>query len=189
MLRAAAALLLCTTAGAAGAPGATASSALDELMRDPQKALELVPPELLAEHGGEPAWMSHTAEERTANLQRRLGGEAKYGVRRLQWMWEGDSAQERDASLQAAQLIGETAPSSTCEDSALGGAGPSCVYDCESLRAEYFPGEAARCFLYDPATRSWPPELLGMRRQRLDTYTFASSDDSEGELSFTVGVA
>ena len=59
MLRAAAALLLCTTAGAAGATGATGApgaSALDELMRDPQKALELVPPELLAEHGGgEPA--------------------------------------------------------------------------------------------------------------------------------------
>ena len=129
MLRAAAALLLCTAAGAAsGAPGAPAASALDELMRDPQKALELVPPELLAEHGGEPAWMSHTAEERTANLQRRLGGEAKYGVRRLQWMWEGDSAQERDASLQAAELVDETAaPSSTCEDSALGGAGPTCV--------------------------------------------------------------
>ena len=54
MLRAATALLLCTMAGAPldtvapAATGATAASALDELMRDPQKALELVPPELLA---------------------------------------------------------------------------------------------------------------------------------------------
>ena len=54
-----------------------------------------------------------------------------------------------------------------------------CTYDCADLQWEYFPApqsQTTRCFLFDPATDTWPEvggqgaELLSMREQRFETH-------------------
>eukprot|EP01045_Picozoa_sp_COSAG04_P036245 COSAG04_NODE_8740_length_936_cov_1.164875_1_plen_275_part_01 len=148
----------------------------ENMMHDPEQMRQLVPPEIMERVGGAPEWAGQSEEERTARLRRHLASEGARHDRRLQWKWEDSDEQDREQSLANAtstQAVG-------CSDPLANNVGQAtaCVYDCESLRQEYFPDEpAARCFLYDPSTQSWPAELLGLRRQRLETQTFVGLAD------------
>ena len=122
-------------------------------MRDPERARQLVPPDIMERFGGAPEWTRQTAEEREEHLRQHVRSENQRADRRLQWMWEDADAQARDDSL-AAQLPAP-APGAACDDVLATNAGQqgtsTCEYDCDALRQEYFPDDpTARCFLYDP---------------------------------------
>ena len=93
-------------------------------------------------------------------------------------------------------------PDSTCDDPLATNAGQPtpCAYDCADLQREYFPepqSQTTRCFLFDPATETWPEvggqgaELLSMRQQRFETHTYigreAGTNPPSSGLSFTMG--
>ena len=103
-------------------------------------------------------------------------------------------AQARDDSLAAALgVVGQEGSVTSCDDALAtnNGAAAACTYDCETLRQKYFPDNpAARCFLYDATTQAWPAELLDMRQQRLETFTYVSQAQGMNpldDLAFTVG--
>ena len=164
----------------------------EDLLRHPREtAQKLVPPDIMARFfTGAPAWTSQTYEERTAHLLRHV--DKKKGGRRLQWKWQGDGTQARDGSLAAA--ISPDAGLG-CADplaSNVGAVGASCTYNCAALKQEYFPGQPARCFLYDPSTQTWPADLLAMRQSRLETHAYISQAEGTNPtagaaLTFTVG--
>eukprot|EP01045_Picozoa_sp_COSAG04_P015552 COSAG04_NODE_1236_length_7618_cov_4.893470_1_plen_454_part_10 len=150
-----------------------------------------------------PFWANHSHAERTEQLRLNLGGRGKrYRAerrarrRRMQGKWADSSDAAKDASV-----IDRLGPAATgCDDplATNAGAAAPCAYDCEVLQREYFPGEESRCFLYDPSSGTWPEiggqgaELLSMRKERLETYSFVSKEDgtnppAEG-VSFTIGV-
>eukprot|EP01045_Picozoa_sp_COSAG04_P002615 COSAG04_NODE_97_length_26459_cov_6.507246_3_plen_626_part_00 len=157
-----------------------------------------------------PIWEEHSHAERTANLQqhhaRRLEErrqDAAAASRRRAQMgaskFAGASEQEMDSSL-AAVL---DPAGLTCLDALAANTGRPlpCTYDddCSALRNEYFPepqSQTTRCFLFDPSTETWPEaggqgqELLGLREQRFEVHTYASSDEGTnlaGDVSFSVG--
>ena len=77
---------------------------------------------------------------------------------------------------------------STCDDALASGTGEdgSCLYECSALSEYYFPEQdMVRCFMFDEATGSWPAELLDLKRERLDVYTYESTD-VDGGIAFTV---
>ena len=81
------------------------------------------------------------------------------------------------------------APTARCEDELatnLGALG-DCSYSCITLQHAFFPGEDSRCFQYEAG--AWPAELMEMRRQRLDDYTYVSPSLYEDgrPVRFTVG--
>merc|ERR1711960_108749 len=97
-------------------------------------------------------------------------------------------------------LLGPTG--STCDDplAANAGSAPPCTFDCADLQREYFPApqsQTTRCFLFDPATETWPEvggqgaELLSMREQRFETHTYISREEGTNPpssgLSFMMG--
>eukprot|EP01045_Picozoa_sp_COSAG04_P002415 COSAG04_NODE_88_length_27314_cov_6.056476_10_plen_648_part_00 len=189
-----AATALATAACAAGRyelDGTSPMEQLHGLMQDPdrlrQLAYDLLPAEVAARHSGAPEWTKQSEDERSALLQHHLDG--RHG-RRLQWAFGDADAQAREDSL-ASALADEVSPDAPCDDPLASNAGASavCEYDCESLRQEYFPNDsaAARCFLYDPSTQSWPAELLDLRAQRLETKVFADGTNPQGDVEFTVG--
>ena len=62
----------------------------------------------------------------------------------------------------------------------------SCLYECSALSEYYFPEQdMARCFMFDEATGSWPAELLDLKRERLDVYTYESTN-VDGGIEFTI---
>ena len=69
---------------------------LQDLVRDPERMRQLVPPELMLRFGGGPEWEGQPEEERTARLRDHLASdEGARHDRRLQWMWEeSDEHQE-----------------------------------------------------------------------------------------------
>jgi hypothetical protein len=77
-----------------------------------------------------------------------------------------------------------------CEDDLAtnAGASASCTYNCDTLKAHYFPGEerTVTCFLYDAET-GWPPELLGLRRTRQDAHTYVEPTSNADSVSFVIG--
>merc|ERR1711969_294595 len=76
---------------------------LHDLMRDPERRRQLVPPEIMERFGGAPEWTRQTAEEREEHLRQHVHSEHQRNNRRLQWKWEDTDVQARDDSL-AAQL-------------------------------------------------------------------------------------
>eukprot|EP01045_Picozoa_sp_COSAG04_P026773 COSAG04_NODE_3785_length_2534_cov_1.593429_1_plen_259_part_10 len=199
MLAVAAAALVGVTTAAAAASSATINhqgpvadmDQLHDLMRDPERVRQLVPPEIMERFGGAPEWMSQTAEEREGDLRQHVRTETARADRRLQWMWEDTDKQGRGDSL-AAQLPAPAPGSTSCDDALAANAGQqaTCEYDCDILRQEYFPDDlTARCFIYDPSTQTWPAELLDMRQQRLETQTFVGLVDGTnqaGDIEFSV---
>ena len=135
-----------------------------------------------------PMWADHSHDTRTAQLRLNLGERGKrYRAerraerrRRMQGNWADSSDAAKDASV--AELLGAATAATSCDDPLATNAGQAapCVYDCQTLQREYFPGEESRCFLFDPASGTWPEsggqgaELLSMRQQRLETETFVS---------------
>lgn len=102
-----------------------------------------------------PHWVARpeSHEERTAHLLRRVDTKS----RRLQ----------DDGNLAAAVLNGDDGTTIGCTDPLASNDGAleaSCTYSCAALEQEYFPGQPARCFVYDPSTQTWPAELLAMRQ-------------------------
>eukprot|EP01045_Picozoa_sp_COSAG04_P020400 COSAG04_NODE_2084_length_4835_cov_1.514780_3_plen_216_part_01 len=117
----------------------------------------------------EPIWANHSHAERTGNLQqhharRQSERRATQGERRRTQMgaamgslFQDDSEQAERSSL--ISVLDSTG--STCDDPLAANAGraPPCTYDCADLQQEYFPepqSQATRCFLFDPATETWP---------------------------------
>ena len=113
-------------------------------------------------------------------------------------LFQGDSAQTPRGNLLA--VIDPTV--STCEDplAVYTGRTPPCTYDCADLQQEYFPepqSQTTRCFLFDPATETWPEvggqggELLSMRQQRFETHTYVSREDGTtpppAGISYSIG--
>eukprot|EP01045_Picozoa_sp_COSAG04_P008550 COSAG04_NODE_476_length_13722_cov_16.614707_5_plen_371_part_00 len=148
-----------------------------------------------------PIWANHSREERTANLRLHLDRRRNARRRRLQRPGASadSSAQARDSIL--ASVLDYSA-GSTCDDPLATNTGRAlpCTYDCADLRQAYFPQpqtQATRCFLFDPATETWPEvggqgaELLSMRQQRFETHTYVSREDGTNPppsgLSFTMG--
>ena len=149
----------------------------------------------------EPIWANHSHAERTANLQEHHA--SQMARRRMQAMmgtnlWADTSEQAKRTSLAA--VLDPGGP--TCDDPLANNAGqpPPCTYDCADLQQEYFPApqsQTTRCFLFDPATETWPEvggqgaELLSMREQRFETHTYISVEDGTNPppsgLSFTMG--
>ena len=72
---------------------------LHDLMRDPERVRQLVPPEIMERFGGAPEWTRQTAEEREEHLRQHVRSEHQRGDRRLQWMWEDSDEQARESSL------------------------------------------------------------------------------------------
>merc|ERR1711969_130534 len=113
-------------------------------------------------------------------------------------VWAGATEQDKRTGLVAVlDPVG-----STCDDPLANNEGrpPPCTYDCADLRQEYFPApqsQTTRCFLFDPATSTWPEvggqgaELLSMREQRFETHTYigreAGANPPSSGLSFTMG--
>eukprot|EP01045_Picozoa_sp_COSAG04_P010948 COSAG04_NODE_689_length_11142_cov_6.664041_7_plen_583_part_00 len=178
----------------------------DEQMSEEQIAARFG--DFLRARGGrfEPFWANHSHAERSANLQEHRAKRqlARLRRRRMQrWAtgvdpWADDSAQAKDTGLAA--VLG--APSFTCDDPLATNAGrsPPCTYDCADLQQAYFPApqsQTTRCFLFDPATETWPEvggeeaELLSMRQQRFETHTYISRVDGTNPplsgLSFSIG--
>ena len=145
----------------------------------------------------EPIWTNHSHAERTDNLRNYYGLRSER--RRLQpWArkWDPDSPQQgKDANVMAVL----DRPASACEDplaTSVDQAQASCTYDCETLRNEYFPDaqQTTRCFLFDASTETWPEqggqrdELLSMRQQRRDVYTYVEpTPNPAGDVLFSVG--
>eukprot|EP01052_Picozoa_sp_SAG31_P012407 SAG31_NODE_724_length_12555_cov_11.624277_13_plen_376_part_00 len=92
----------------------------------------------------------------------------------------------------------------TCEDALATntGADVPCTYDCDILRAEYFPGRSAwtetdtggvRCFLYEVQQRRWRaeagPDLLELKQTRFDWFSHLEPQvlASAGSVSFQIG--
>ena len=104
-----------------------------------------------------PAWMNHTDEQKTEDLQRHyFATQLERQHRRLQWpgaprAWIDTNAQERDDQL--ANSIGISGQSTPyCDDVLALNAGEyaSCAYDCEDLKAAYLPRVEGpvRCFVF-----------------------------------------
>eukprot|EP01045_Picozoa_sp_COSAG04_P010415 COSAG04_NODE_637_length_11700_cov_478.131885_9_plen_567_part_00 len=147
-----------------------------------------------------PIWANHSRAERTANLQQHLASR-RSARRRMQAgrpLFQGDSEQAKRTSL----AVVLDAAGSTCDDPLATNVGrsPPCAYDCADLQREYFPApqsQTTRCFLFDPATETWPEvggqggELLSMRQQRFETHTYVSREDGTNPppagVSFTMG--
>eukprot|EP01045_Picozoa_sp_COSAG04_P003609 COSAG04_NODE_148_length_22826_cov_11.360026_4_plen_2104_part_00 len=171
---------------------------------DPEQSIERIEAELRSTtFAQEPTWASHSHAERTAQLRLNLGqrgkqyrAERRAAHRRMQGKWGGSSAAAKDASV--IELLQPSA-SVNCDDALATNRGQPapCAYDCQDLKREYFPDEESRCFLFDPASGTWPEsggqgaELLSMRQQRLETETFVSLTDGTNPpadgVSFTVG--
>eukprot|EP01046_Picozoa_sp_COSAG06_P017088 COSAG06_NODE_1150_length_10499_cov_45.337115_1_plen_1808_part_00 len=150
-------------------------------------------------------WADHSPSERNQQLRLHLGergkryrAERRAGQQRRMQVQTGTAAgaQERDASI-ATYLNDDTAPVTeavSCTDPLASNNGEpgGCRYDCGTLQDEFFPaGEESRCFIYDTATGTWPDELLNMRQQYLDVYSFLHNETGtnppdEG-VSFVVG--
>eukprot|EP01045_Picozoa_sp_COSAG04_P033663 COSAG04_NODE_7057_length_1200_cov_1.249773_1_plen_355_part_10 len=154
---------------------------------------------------GQPIWANHSHAERTAQLRLNLGergkrhrAERRARRRRRMQGTPGDSIDDANDASVAAVL--EPSASAGCADALATNTGQAapCAYDCQDLQREYFPDEDSRCFLYDPASGTWPEqaghgaELLGLRQQRLERQTFVSKEDGTNPpaagVSFTVGV-
>eukprot|EP01045_Picozoa_sp_COSAG04_P006108 COSAG04_NODE_296_length_17642_cov_88.702388_8_plen_483_part_00 len=157
----------------------------------------------------EPIWANHSHAERTANLQfhhakRQSERRRAQSERRRMQGWLGNPLFDGD-SVETKQnhLVAVLEPAgSTCDDPLATNAGraPPCTYDCADLTQEYFPepqSQTTRCFLFDPATETWPEvggqedELLSMREQRFETHTYisraAGTNPPPSGLSFTMG--
>ena len=176
---------------------------LQDLVRDPERMRQLVPPELMLRFGGGPEWEGQPEEERTAHLRDHLASdEGARHDRRLQWMWEDADEQAREDSLASAMPSDAVAVGGGCNDPLATNTGQPtpCTYDCADLTNEYFPApqsQTTRCFLFDPATETWPEvagqgvELLSMRQQRFETHTYIGREDGTNPppsgLSFTMG--
>jgi|EP01046_Picozoa_sp_COSAG06_P014344 predicted outer membrane repeat protein len=154
------------------------TSTYDDLLNDPKTR------DIIDGYDGasRPHWVVHpeSHEERTAHLLRHVD---KKG-RRLQ----------DDGNLAAALLDGDDGTIGCTDPLASndGALGTSCTYSCAALEQEYFPGQPARCFLYDPSTQTWPAELLAMRQQRLEVHTYidqvaGANPAADTALAFTVG--
>eukprot|EP01045_Picozoa_sp_COSAG04_P015503 COSAG04_NODE_1228_length_7680_cov_39.722200_1_plen_487_part_10 len=147
----------------------------------------------------EPVWANHSHAERTANLQ----GHHNANRRRTQAMMGtnlfADTSEQAKRMSLAAVL---ESSGSTCDDPLANNAGrpPPCTYDCADLQQEYFPepqSQTTRCFLFDPATETWPEvggqgqELHSLRQQRFETHTYigreVGTDPASSGLSFTMG--
>lgn len=150
-------------------------------------------------------WADHSPSERNQQLRLHLGergkryrAERRAGQQRRMQVQTGTAAgaQERDASI-ATYFNDDTAPVTeavSCTDplAANNGEPGGCRYDCGTLQDEFFPaGEESRCFIYDTATGTWPDELLNMRQQYLDVYSFlhneAGTNPPDEGVSFVVG--
>ena len=93
-----------------------------------------------------------------------------------------------DSTLKAAALIADEARRAPDKPGVyrMYGEDGSCLYECSALSEYYFPGQdMARCFMFDEATGSWPAELLDLKRERLDVYTFPNTV-IDGGIAFTV---
>eukprot|EP01045_Picozoa_sp_COSAG04_P005880 COSAG04_NODE_280_length_18201_cov_5.871119_4_plen_519_part_00 len=150
----------------------------------------------------EPMWANHSHAERTANLQQHHASR-RSERRRAQAMlgtnvFADATAEEKEAGLVAVL----DPPASTCDDPLATNTGqpPPCTYDCADLQREYLrapQSQTTRCFLFDPATKTWPEvggqgaELLSLREQRFETHTYISREDGTNlppsGLSFTMG--
>merc|ERR1711969_5083 len=113
-------------------------------------------------------------------------------------VWAGATEQDKRTGLVAVlDPVG-----STCDDPLANNEGrpPPCAYDCADLVQEYFPApqsQTTRCFLFDPATETWPEvggqgdELLSMRQQRYETHTYvgreAGTNPPASGISFAIG--
>ena len=114
-------------------------------------------------------------------------------------LFQGMSAPAQEAALVAVL----DAPGTACDDPLATNAGQAlpCNYDCADLVSEYFPhpqSQTTRCFLFDPATETWPEvggqgaELLDLRQQRFETQSYvgleAGTNPEGGRLEFSIGV-
>eukprot|EP01043_Picozoa_sp_COSAG02_P000254 COSAG02_NODE_4_length_69935_cov_46.806590_62_plen_341_part_00 len=86
------------------------------------------------------------------------------------------------------------AATSSCSDERADHSDPdvACEYSCAKLRAEFFPEQEARCFLFvgDTFREDGDPDgqnLLDLRVDRLDWYHFLYPTDALDTVEFSVG--
>jgi hypothetical protein len=144
-------------------------------------------------------WANHSHDERAADLRQHLS-QRRAERRRERRLQVRDELSEQGMDSSVVDVLD---PAGALCDDALAtnvGQAPPCAYDCGTLRDAYFPASSeppARCFLFDPASNTWPEEggqgdeLLSLRQQRFETHAYISREDGTDPpasgLSFTMG--